>query len=185
MIEIRWHGRGGQGSFTVSRLLGASASLFEGKHALAFPSFGPERRGAPVLAFTKIDKEKITDRSEIKSCDYIVVLDETLVNPGILKDIKPNGTILINSKHPEKYDGLGYNIVTIDATSLAQEVLKRPVTNTAMFGALIGVSDIISLDSAISGIKEELSPSIVDKNIEIIRRAYEIVKEGGRWTDQP
>ena len=79
MKEIRWHGRGGQGGFTVSRLLGIAAGMFENKHALAFPSFGPERRGAPVLAFTKIDDSKIHDRSEVNQCDYVVVMDETLV----------------------------------------------------------------------------------------------------------
>ena len=77
MVEVRWHGRGGQGAFTAARLLGASAALFEGRHALAFPSFGPERRGAPVLGFTRIDDHKITDRSAVTACDFVVVLDET------------------------------------------------------------------------------------------------------------
>jgi len=73
MIDIRWHGRGGQGSFTASKLLGVAVTIYGDKHALAFPSFGPERRGAPVLAFTKIDNKKIHDRSEVKLCDYIVI----------------------------------------------------------------------------------------------------------------
>ena len=78
MTEIRWHGRGGLGAFTAARLLGCAVSLFEGKYALAFPSFGPERRGAPVFAFTRIDDKAITDRSEVVSCDCAVVLDDTL-----------------------------------------------------------------------------------------------------------
>lgn len=181
MIEIRWLGRGGQGAFTASRLLGLSASLYEGKSTLAFPSFGPERRGAPVQAFTKLDDCKITDRSEIQLCDYIVVLDDTLVDENLKTMVKPGGTILINTRQDLKDQGNdNCKIVTIDATSLALEILKRPVTNTAMFGALIGISDIISLDSAVKGIEKEMSPSLVSRNLEILNRAYQLVKEGTR-----
>ena len=175
MIEIRWHGRGGQGAFTASRLLGASASLYEGKYGLAFPSFGPERRGAPVQAFTKIDSRKITDRSEIAIPDYIVILDETLANEGTLKDIKENGRVIINSSQPEKYaPWQKYNIHTFDATSLALDVLKKPIANTAMLGCLIAISGIISLDGAIKGLEASLGKSILAGNIEVLRRAYEL-----------
>lgn len=177
MIEVRWHGRGGQGSFTVARLLGLSAALFEDKYALAFPSFGPERRGAPVLGFTKISDEKIKDRSEVKECDYVVVLDETLIDVNIANGLKEEGTILINSSNPERYEELkGYNVVALDATSIALEILGRPITNTAMLGALIAVSDIVSLESAIKGIEEEMKQSIVEKNIEVLKKSYEVVK---------
>lgn len=177
MIEVRWHGRGGQGSFTVARLLGKASALFENKPALAFPSFGPERRGAPVLGFTKIDDKKITDRSEVVECDYAVVLDETLMNEQIAKGIKKNGTIVINTTHPERYDYLnGINKVTIDATSIALEVLGRPITNTAMLGALIAASDIVSMEAAIKGIENELKPSLVAKNVEVLKRSYDQVK---------
>ncbi|WP_422445690.1 2-oxoacid:acceptor oxidoreductase family protein [Thermoanaerobacterium sp. DL9XJH110] len=178
MIEIRWHGRGGQGAFTASRLLGLSAALFEGKFALAFPAFGPERRGAPVQAFTRIDDKKITDRSEIESCDHIVVLDESLVNKSMYNDLKPGGTLLINTRHPEKLEKSGRcRIIAIDATSIALKVLKKPVTNTAMLGALLGASNIISLDSALKGIQKEMG-EIAEKNIEVLKLAYETVKEG-------
>ncbi len=178
MKEIRWHGRGGQGSFTVARLLGKAAALFENKHALAFPSFGPERRGAPVLGFTKIDTKKITDRSEVQQCDYVVVLDESLVGPGMVKGLKDGASIILNSAHPQKHDLLnGHKVVALDATSLALEILKRPITNTAMLGALIAHSEIVSLDAAIEAVKNELKPSIVDKNIEVIKQAYQKVKE--------
>ncbi len=175
MIEIRWHGRGGQGAFTASRLLGASASLYEGKYGLAFPSFGPERRGAPVQAFTKIDVKKITDRSEIKTPDYIVILDETLIQEGIVKDIKESGRVIINSGKPDRYTHWQkYNLHTFDATSLALEVLKKPITNTAMLGALIAQSGIISLDSAIKGLQASLGKSILAGNIEVLKRAYKL-----------
>lgn len=177
MIEVRWHGRGGQGSFTVARLLGLSAALFEDKYALAFPSFGPERRGAPVLGFTKISDEKIKDRSEVKQCDYVVVLDETLIDSNIVHGLKEGGTILINSSNPERYKELKeYNVVALDATSIALEILGRPITNTAMLGALIAVSNIVSLESAIKGIEEEMKQSIVKKNIEVLKKSYEAVK---------
>ncbi|MTI66526.1 MAG: pyruvate ferredoxin oxidoreductase [Firmicutes bacterium] len=177
MIEIRWHGRGGQGSFTVARLLGASAALYEDKYALSFPSFGPERRGAPVLGFTKIHEKKINDRSEVKTCDYVVLLDETLINENVVKGLKENGTIIINSKNPGRYDILkGFNVVAIDATSIALDILKRPITNTAMLGALIAVSDVVKLESAVKGIESEMKKSIVNKNIEVLKKAYETVK---------
>lgn len=177
MIEVRWHGRGGQGSFTVARLLGKAAALFENRPALAFPSFGPERRGAPVLGFTKIDDKKITDRSEVVECDYAVVLDETLMNEQISKGIKKNGTIVINTTHPERYNYLkGINIVSIDATTIALETLGKPITNTAMLGALIAISNIVSLDAAIKSIEDELKPSLVKKNIEVIKRSYDQLK---------
>ena len=177
MKEIRWHGRGGQGSFTVARLLGKAAALFENKSALAFPSFGPERRGAPVKGFTKISDQKITDRSEVQECDYVVVLDETLIDENIKKGLKKDGVIIINSSQPEKYTELSdVKTVAFDATSLALEVLGRPITNTAMLGALIAVSDIVSLEAAQKGIENEMKKSIIQKNIEVVKRSWELVK---------
>ena len=179
MKEVRWHGRGGQGSFTVARLLGKAAVLFENKYALAFPSFGPERRGAPVLGFTKIDDKKITDRSEVQECDYVVVLDESLIDNNITKGLKNDGVLIINSARPEKYDNLkNVNTTFIDATSLALDILGRPITNTAMLGALIAVSEIIDLESGEKAIADELKSSLVEKNVKILQEAYNIVKKG-------
>lgn len=174
MKEIRWHGRGGQGGFTASRLLGIAAGMFQNKHALAFPSFGPERRGAPVLAFTKIDDKKIHDRSEVIACDYVVVMDETLINPTIIAGVKKDAVFVINSKNPEKYNILkGFKVVAIDATGIAIDLLGRPITNTAMYGALVAVSGLVSLDAAISSIKHEMKPSLVEKNTAIVNKAFE------------
>lgn len=179
MIEVRWHGRGGQGSFTVARLLGKAASIFEGKSALAFPSFGPERRGAPVLGFTKIDDNKITDRSEVEVCNYVVVLDETLIDENTTKGLSSEGSIIINTAHPERYAHLNAaHIVTLDATSLALEILGRPITNTAMLGALIAAAPIVSIEAAEKAIQNELKPAIAEKNVQLIRAAYKTVKEG-------
>lgn len=178
MTEVRWHGRGGQGSFTVARLLGMAASVYGGNYAQAFPSFGPERRGAPVLGFTRIDQEKITDRSEVSSCDYVVVLDETLWGESVLSGLKKDTVIIVNSDTPEKYNNVVDNkIITFDATSLALEYLGRPITNTAMMGVLIATSEIVSLEDSKSAIKASLKENIADKNIQLIEKVYQLVKE--------
>lgn len=177
MIEVRWHGRGGQGGFTAARLLGVSAALFENKYALAFPSFGPERRGAPVLGFTKIDDKKIFDRSAVTQCDYVVVLDETLVDENITSGLRPGGSILMNTKNPDRYQEIanGFDLVDLDATGLALEILGRPITNTAMFGALVAKSGVVSIPSALKGVEAEMKPALVEKNTRIVERAYESI----------
>ncbi|GAB7088682.1 2-oxoacid:acceptor oxidoreductase family protein [Marinifilum fragile] len=177
MKEIRWHGRGGQGGFTASRLLGIAASVHGGKHALAFPSFGPERRGAPVLAFTKIDDTKIHDRSEVQESDFVVVMDETLIVPGFEKGIKPNACVLINTRNVEQYREQlkGLDLRGIDATSLAMEVLGRPITNTAMYGALAAASGLVSKEAAIASIHTEMKPKLAQLNEKIVERAYELI----------
>ena len=176
MIEIRWHGRGGQGAFTAAKILGASASLFEDKFALAFPSFGPERRGAPIQSFTKIDDKKIIDRSEIKKCDYIVLLDETLFDKSYIYDLKPQGKVIINSTHSEKYEEYSEEVVTFDANRIALDILKRATTNTAMIGALIGLSGILSIEAVILGSGNYLKGSILEKNREVIMASYNKVR---------
>ncbi|MCK5093443.1 MAG: 2-oxoacid:acceptor oxidoreductase family protein [Spirochaetes bacterium] len=179
MIEVRWHGRGGQGCWTAARLLGLAAVKFEGKYALAFPSFGPERRGAPILGFTKIDDQRIRDRSEVKSCDYIVVLDETLIEEDTCKGLKKNGIVVINSASAAKYMNYfrGVNIKSIDATSIALKILGKPITNTAMLGALVAASGIVSLDAVKSAILQEMKESIQEKNVQVVKLAYD---EAGR-----
>lgn len=177
MKEIRWHGRGGQGGFTASRLLGIAASIHGGKHALAFPSFGPERRGAPVLAFTKIDDTKIHDRSEVQQSDYVVVMDETLIVPGFENGIKTGATILVNTENIEKYQSSleNFKLVGLDATSLAMEILGRPITNTAMYGALAAASGLVSLEAALASIRTEMKPKLAELNVKIVERAFQLI----------
>ncbi|MCW2276820.1 2-oxoacid:acceptor oxidoreductase family protein [Heliophilum fasciatum] len=175
MIEVRWLGRGGQGGFTASRLLGVAAVLFENKYAQAFPSFGPERRGAPVLGFTRIDDQKITLRSEIKQGDYLVVMDENLWSPRLWDDLKPNGLMLLNTSRPERFpDAAGdRRLVTIDALQIARETIGKPIVNTAMLGALVAVSGIISLEAAVQGVQKEMKPALAKGNVAAVTRAYE------------
>jgi pyruvate ferredoxin oxidoreductase gamma subunit len=173
MIEIRWHGRGGQGSFTASKLLGVAVSLYGDKHALAFPSFGPERRGAPVLAFTKIDGKKITDRSEVRQCDYIMILDETLFSESFFNDLKTNGKIILNGSDSSKYNSFSpEQLVVVDASTIASEILGKPITNTAMLGALAGVSGLASIHSLEQGVGQFLKGSLLSKNIEVIHQTF-------------
>jgi len=178
MIEVRWHGRGGQGCWTAARLLGLAAAQFEGKHAMSFPSFGPERRGAPVLGFTRISDEKIRDRSEVRTCDYIVVLDETLIGEDTAAGLKENGTVVINTTSPEKYKPYfpSGKLVSINATAIALDMLARPITNTAMLGALVAVSGIVKIDSVNSAIRQDMKTQIQEKNIQVVKTACESVK---------
>lgn len=177
MIEVRWHGRGGQGSFTIARLLGMAASVYGGQYAQAFPSFGPERRGAPVLGFTRISDEKITDRSEVDACDYVVVLDETLWGPAVVNGLKENTKIIVNTETPDKYQVEGHDIIAIDATSLAMEHLGRPITNTAMMGALIASGEFLSLENCQEAIRASMKESIAEKNCILIEKAFAMIKE--------
>jgi pyruvate ferredoxin oxidoreductase gamma subunit len=155
-----------------------AASVYGGEYAQAFPSFGPERRGAPVLGFTRIDSKKITDRSEVDQCDYVVVLDETLWGPSVLSGLKEETVIIVNTATPNQYSGQVSNkIVTLDATTLAIEHLGRPITNTAMMGALVAVGGFVTLDHCKEAIHASMNPKIAGKNIKLIEEAFRAVKE--------
>jgi pyruvate ferredoxin oxidoreductase gamma subunit len=144
MIEILWHGRGGQGAFTAARLLGATGSLADGRYALAFPSFGPERRGAPMRAFTKLADRPIGDRSAIARADYVVYLDETLFGDGWDAELKPGGRVLVNSERA--FDDP--RVVAVPANRISQEILGRPIPNTVFLGVLAQLIDAVSVDNA-------------------------------------
>ena len=179
MTEIRWHGRGGLGAFTAARLLGNAVSIYEGKYALAFPSFGPERRGAPVFAFTRIDTDPITDRSEVVECDCAVVMDDTLVGDPVKNGLKPGATVIINTtKDVSAFPVENAKVITIDATGLALEILGRPITNVPLLGALIAATGMVKLESVESAIDDQLAPKIREKNKVLLHKTYEIVKEG-------
>jgi pyruvate ferredoxin oxidoreductase gamma subunit len=164
MIEILWHGRGGQGAFTAARLLGAAASLSEGKFSIAFPSFGPERRGAPMRAFTKIDTKSIGNRSAIAKADYVVYLDSTLFADGWEDEIKDGGLVLVNStKH---FDDP--RVLSIDASGISREILGREIPNTVFLAAISVLSDALSPDDAKEAIRQYMAPKLHDKNCAIV-----------------
>ncbi|WP_301861268.1 2-oxoacid:acceptor oxidoreductase family protein [uncultured Megasphaera sp.] len=178
MIEVRWHGRGGQGAFTAARLLGQAVAIHEHKFVQAFPSFGPERRGAPVLAFTRIDDKKVTDRSEVETCDYVVVLDDTLYGEAVTKGLKDTGILVINTtKDSSAFPKAGnYCVVTVDATALALDILGRPITNVPMLAALAAAAGNVSVDSVLNAIDDQLAPRIREKNKNLFLAAFNAVK---------
>lgn len=176
MIEIRFHGRGGQGAVTSAELLALSA-IEEGKFAQAFPSFGPERRGAPVLAFCRISEEPIRIRANIYEPDIVVVLDESLLSiVDVTAGLKPNGLVVTTWKDsPRKIQELlkiKNKIGIVNAVKIAREILGLPITNTTMLGALIKVSGLVKIESFFPSFKSRFG-RMADKNIAAFKRAYE------------
>ncbi len=185
MLEIRWHGRGGQGVWSASILL-ATAAIREGKYAQSFPEFGPERTGAPVQAFNRIDEKPIVVHSNIYEPDVIIVIDPTLLEDRerILAGIKPNGHLLVNSpESPEKIREKlkvprEVRVWTVDATTIALEEMGRAITNTPMLGALLKAVPVVSIEAVKSVIKERWPGEVGEKNVGAIERAMKEVKVG-------
>jgi 2-oxoacid:acceptor oxidoreductase gamma subunit (pyruvate/2-ketoisovalerate family) len=180
VIKIRFHGRGGQGVVTASRLV-AEAALKEGKKVQSFPAFGAERKGAPIKAFTKISDEPILSRSQIYNPNIVIVLDPTLLKvENVTEGLEKDGTIIINiEKNPDQLKSelkLNNKVATINATKIALETLGAAITNTPILGALAKVTGIISLDAIIEVTKERFKQGLAEKNINAIKRAYEEVK---------
>ncbi len=183
LIEIRWHGRGGQGAVTSAELL-AMGAIDEGKYAQAFPSFGPERRGAPVLAFDRISgKEPIRIRAEITEPDVVVVLDPgllTIVN--VTSGLKEQGTVIINTRKPlpDIESGLGnkWRLAVVDATKIARELMGVPIVNTTMLGAVLRVTGVVKLESLFEPLRERFG-RLGERNIEAMKKAFNetIVRE--------
>ncbi len=179
MIEVRFHGRGGQGAVTSAELL-ALAAISEGKYALAFPSFGPERRGAPVLAFLRTDDKPIKIRAEIQEPDVVVVLDPRLLDiVKVTSGLKDNGIAIVNSKNPPQKIkaklGNKWKIATVDATSIALQLLGVPIVNTTMLGAVVKLTNIISVDSLEEPLKHRFGKQ-AERNFKACQQAYEKVK---------
>ena len=164
MTEILWLGRGGQGAFTAAKLLGAAYTADGGRYALAFPSFGPERRGAPVRAFTKLDTKPVVDRSQTEHADFIVVLDDTLYSPSLRGLLKNSGRI------KNAIDGA----LTFDAEGIAAEH-RLPTVNTVMLVLLVGLSGVVTAENAVEAIKGYMPQKIQERNIAALLRAAEEV----------
>ncbi|MFC2047706.1 2-oxoacid:acceptor oxidoreductase family protein [Chloroflexota bacterium] len=177
MFEIRWHGRGGQGAVTSAELM-ARAAINEGKYAHAFPSFGPERRGAPVLAFVRISsKQPIKIRAEITQPDAVVVLDPILLRiVNITSGLKANGMVIVNTKKQSEQIrqefSINWSLATIDATSIAKEILGVNITNTTMVGALVKATGIIKLESLFEPLIHRFG-RLADRNIDAMKKACE------------
>ncbi len=182
MIEIRFHGRGGQGAVIASKIL--AVSLFkEGKKVLAYPQFGVERRGAPVLAFLRIQEkdEEIILRSGIYNPDHVIVLDPVLMQTvNVFEGIKEGGSVLINSKSlPSEIKApFKLKIATVDANSIAIKYglgsKTEPIVNTAILGAFIRITGLCKLESLLEAIEEEV-PVKVEENKKAAQEAFEKV----------
>lgn len=187
LVEIRWHGRGGQGAKTASLLL-ADAAFNTGKYVQGFPEYGPERMGAPITAYNRISSERSTVHSNIYDPDYVVVVDETLLETvDCTAGLKKEGAIVINSgKDPEELRPLlnGYDggVYTIDADTISEEELGQILPNTPMLGAVVKVSGVIGMDEFIEDMKGSYEhkfasrPEVIEGNMKALTRSIEEVK---------
>ena len=185
LVEIVFHGRGGQGAVTAANLFVAAALKDGNKGVQAFPFFGAERRGAPVRAFARISGEEIHLRSEIYNPDIVIVLDESIMNlVDVLKGLKKNGIILINTrKKPKDFSfSKKYNVATVDATGIAlkHEILVGgiPVVNTPILGAIPRIINRVTIKSIQSIVKEKWKGEFSDKNMVATQDAYDQVEVG-------
>ncbi|MGQ9673819.1 MAG: 2-oxoacid:acceptor oxidoreductase family protein [Candidatus Aminicenantales bacterium] len=178
MIEIRFHGRGGQGTVVASKVL-ADALAKEGNYVQAYPEFGVERRGAPVFAFIRIDNKPIYDKSRIYEPDHVVVVDPTLVDAiDVTEGLKDGGIIIINSdKRPDEFNFPNkFRVATVPATDIAVKhklgTLAAPIVNTAIVGAVVKILNLTRLDSLLAAIEEGV-PTKPEANMAAAREAYE------------
>ncbi len=184
MLEIRWHGRGGQGVWTASNLL-AVAAMIDGKHVQSFPAFGPERSGAPLMAFTRISDEPIEIHSMIYEPDVVVVLDPTLLGTSnVTEGLKKGGTLVINfSGSPEELlKALNirkgeFRVFYVQATKLAMDILGRPIMNTAMVGALLKAQPLASEKAVEEAVRMRFGGKLAELNTQLIKKALEETKE--------
>ena len=187
MVEIRWHGRGGQGAKTASLLL-ADAAFDSGKFVQGFPEYGPERMGAPITAYNRISDERSSLHSNIYEPDYVVVVDATLLTAvAVTSGLKKEGAIIVNTKKSpaeikpllEGYEGRVY---TIDASSIAeQELGNRSLSNTSMLGAIVKVSGVLPEGKFMTDVEDSLKskfaskPHVIEKNMKALERGMKEV----------
>nr|WP_319489036.1 2-oxoacid:acceptor oxidoreductase family protein [uncultured Caproiciproducens sp.] len=189
MMEIRWHGRGGQGAKTASLLL-ADAAFNTGKFVQGFPEYGPERMGAPITAYNRISTERCSVHSNIYEPDYVVVVDETLLSSvDVTSGLKESGTIVINSaKNPEelrsKLKGYKGKVCTIDAGKISVETLGKNFPNTPMLSAIVKISGVVPKEEFIKNMEDSFKhkfaskPQVIEGNMKALKRAMEEVQEG-------
>ena len=181
MIEIRFHGRGGQGAVTASKLL-ADACFKEGMDVQSFPFFGVERRGAPVTAFTKIDSKPIRIKSSVYTPDYVIVLDPSLLGAvDVEVGLKEGGKVLVNmGKDPRSKLRSQNHVSSVDATQIAIDnrlgSRNAPVVNSSILGAFCKISGLFSIDTLEKSIRE-MAPAKKEENVKAARKAYESVTE--------
>ena len=185
MFQVRIHGRGGQGVVTAAEML-SIAAFAQGRHAQAFPTFGSERTGAPVISFCRIDDEPIRVREPIAEPDALIVQDPTLIHQvDLFAGLADDGYVLLNSSR--SFEELGLEDVaaklrperrmTLPATEIAREEIGRPLPNAVLLGGFAALSGIVSIDSVADAIKKKFGGSVAEKNARAARRAYEQVRD--------
>ncbi len=176
MYEVRIHGRGGQGVVTAAELLSVAAFL-EGRHAQAFPSFGSERTGAPVVAYCRIGEREIRTHAPIARPDAVIVQDPTLLGVlPVLDGLAPDGIVVVNSTKDVTVGDR--TVFVVPATELARELVGRPVPNAALLGAFAAASGQVSLSSVSAAIRERFPAEVAEANVAAATRAYEVVRAG-------
>lgn len=184
MFQVRIHGRGGQGVVTAAEML-SIAAFREGRHAQAFPSFGSERTGAPVVAFCRMDDREIRNREPVLEPDALIVQDPTLLHQvDVFSGMARNGYILINTTRG--FDDLGISefasgfaadrLCTVPATDLAMRHVGRPVPNAALLGGFAALTGLISIDSVAAAISEKFPERIAKSNVKAAREAFDFVR---------
>ncbi len=184
MLQIRIHGRGGQGVVTAAEMLSVAA-FEQGRYAQAFPSFGSERTGAPVVAFCRIDDKDIRLREPIVAPDVLIVQDPTLLHQvDVFQGLRPDGWVLINSRKGFGELGLGEmasrfrqeRLITVPASEIAMKHLKRPLPNAVLLGGLAALAVVVSLDAVQHAIRDTFSGAIADANVAAAAEAFDYVK---------
>ena len=184
MLQIRIHARGGQGVVTAAEMV-SIAAFEQGRHAQAFPSFGSERTGAPVVAFCRIDDQEIRLREPILAPDVLIVQDATLLHQvDIFQGLKPDGYVLINSKR--SFDELGLaeiaqrfrheRLVTVPATEIARRHLGRPLPNAVLLGGFAALSGLITLEAVAHAIRTKFTGAVGENNVAAATEAYDVVR---------
>lgn len=179
MLQVRFHGRGGQGVVTAAELLSVAA-FNEGRHAQAFPVFGSERTGAPVAAFCRIDDEPIRTHEPVSEPDVVVIQDPTLLHQvDVFGGLRDGGTVLINTARNVDELVLGdvagrFRLLTVPATDLAREHLGRPLPGAPLLGALCAITPAASVESLLAAIRERFSGAAADGNAAAARAAHEL-----------
>ncbi|MFC1992389.1 2-oxoacid:acceptor oxidoreductase family protein [Chloroflexota bacterium] len=179
MQEVLWHGRGGQGVVIASSILGTALTIYEGKYAQSIPSFGGQRRDAPLTALTRVSESPIRRRDKNNDPDYIVILDDTLTSTAVasLNHDKPRH-IIVNSKKSADELGLAewQPLTIVDAAAIALDVIGRPITNTTMVGVVAAATGLAQLDSAKKAVADVIPPEIAAKNVAAAEEGYNNIK---------
>lgn len=187
-VEIRWHGRGGQGTVTAAKVF-ADACLSGGRHVQAFPEYGPERAGAPLRAYNRVSDKELRMHCPVLKPGIVAVVDATLLDGINVMDGTPDNAIIIvnTAKDPKEIReklkaGPTQKVFTVDATKIAIDCIGRPMPNSPMVGVLAKVSGIVTLENILEDVKnsfgKKFSQKIIDGNLEAVKRGYGEVKEG-------